>query len=129
MGITARREHPSNRLYRGEVRDFAEAMRAIEAEVEYELARQPVEMAEPDPLLDGRAPGEYLRRYADVARTAGRLYVDALESVMRQFGEAFERQLRQMAAEAHAHDRHDDGETLTMFAEAFASADYSMLAI
>lgn len=114
--MTTMTDHPSNVLYRGEAKDFRDAMRLVMAECDMEMRLTRIHARDyPEFGSEAQEQGLYtsLEEYKTTARAALRIY---------------ERHVR-AAEEAAIAEMRAAGEDLAMFAEALESGDYSTLAI
>jgi hypothetical protein len=113
MGQWQRKEHPSNHLFRGDVTDFYEAMRLVEAEFDFETAH-----AFADDDADSRAWRERVRAVKAAVKKARSIYWKQMQEAMAR-----------AAAEMREAAEHEQDTDLAWIANAVQSGDYSRLAI
>jgi hypothetical protein len=107
--------HPGNRLYRGEVTDFIDAMETYRRQMEYEHSMTETSQSDDFPLtVDDR---RFMQALSDCARKA--IEAKAI----------YERHVAAVKTAVAAELRAKGDETFTSFADALESGDYSELAI
>lgn len=113
--LTTKKPHPSNRLYRGEVTDFVDAMETYSRMMQYENSlTEQLETAD-YPITDHER--KFMRELSDCSRKA--IEAKAI----------YERHVAAVKTAVVAELRAKGDETFTAFADALESDDYSGLAI